>query len=149
MAKRTLITNGTVVTMNSRRDVFVGDVVIEGDAIKYVGKKAPADLKKGAKVVNADNAFVIPGLIQAHVHLCQTLFRGDADDLALLEWLQQRIWPMEHAHNEASMKSSAELGLLEMQKSGTTAILDMGTVRHTNVLLETVVKSGMRYWGGK
>lgn len=149
MAKRTLITNGTVVTMNSRRDVFAGDVVIEGDAIKFVGKKAPADLKKGAKVFDADNAFVIPGLIQAHVHLCQTLFRGDADDLALLEWLQQRIWPMEHAHNEASLKSSAELGLLEMQKSGTTAILDMGTVRHTNVLLETVVKSGMRYWGGK
>lgn len=149
MAKRILITNGTIVTMNSRREVFKGDVVIENDSIKFVGKKAPADLKRATKVVDAENSFVIPGLIQAHVHLCQTLFRGDADDLALLEWLQQRIWPMENAHNEASLKSSAELGLLEMQKAGTTSILDMGTVRHTDVLLETVLKSGMRYWGGK
>lgn len=149
MAKKIAITNGTVVTMNARRDVFTGDVVIENDLIKFVGKKATADLKRGAQIINAENSFVIPGLIQAHTHLCQTLFRGDADDLALLEWLQQRIWPMEHAHTETSLRSSAELGLLEMQKAGTTSILDMGTVRHTDVLLETVLKSGIRYWGGK
>jgi 5-methylthioadenosine/S-adenosylhomocysteine deaminase len=146
---KTVFRQGLIVTMNSRRQVLKGDVVIEGDEIIFVGSRAPVSATRGAKIVEASDKFIIPGLIQAHIHLCQTLFRGDADDLTLLDWLQEKIWPLEHAHTKASLIASAELGLLELQKSGTTSILDMGTVRHTDALLETALRSGMRYWGGK
>lgn len=143
-----ILRNGLIVTMNRKREVFRGDVHIEAEKITYVGK-SPRPAPPGAHVIDVTDKFVLPGLIQAHVHLCQALFRGDADDLSLLDWLKKRIWPMESAHSPASLRASARIGLLEMQKSGTTAILDMGTVRHTNALLEAVATSGMRYWGGK
>ena len=146
---RTLITNGTVVTMNTDRRVFTGDVLISGGQIEQVGKDLKAKLVGEFHTVDAKGDFVIPGLIQAHTHLCQTLFRGCADDLSLLSWLEQKIWPMEKAHSQSSLRASARVGLLEMQLSGTTSILDMGTVHHTDILFETARESGMRYWGGK
>lgn len=145
--KKTLIKNGTIVTMNRSRQVLVGDLLIEGDKILKIApsiKRSP-----NMTVIDAEEHFVIPGLIQAHMHLCQTLFRGDADDLSLLSWLKKRIWPMEHNHTEKSIRASALLGLLELTMSGTTAIMDMGTVRHTHSLFEAVEESGIRYWGGK
>src|SRR5258708_5303398 len=99
--------------------------------------------------VDVGGQFVIPGFVQAHTHLVQTLFRGEADDLSLLNWLQKKIWPMEAAHNPESVRASALYGCLEMQKNGTTSILDMGTVRHTSTLLEAVETTGIRFWGGK
>jgi cytosine/adenosine deaminase-related metal-dependent hydrolase len=148
-APQTLIRNGLVVTMNEKREVFSGDVLIEGERIKKVGRNLSRVAAKGARVIDAKGGFIIPGLIQAHTHLCQTLFRGYADDLALLDWLKKKIWPMESSHNKASLRASARVGLYEMQMSGTTSILDMGTVRHTETLLETAHESGVRYWGGK
>ena len=78
---------------------------------------------------------VLPGLIQVHVHLCQTLMRGMADDLALLDWLRKRIWPLEAAHDFDSLYCSALLGCGELLLSGTTTILDMGTVNHQEAVL--------------
>jgi len=81
--------------------------------------------------------------------LCQTLFRGLADDLDLLHWLRERIFPLEAAHDEASMRASARLGLWELSRSGTTALMDMGTVRHTAALGEEIEASGLRAYFGK
>jgi cytosine/adenosine deaminase-related metal-dependent hydrolase len=92
---------------------------------------------------------VIPGLVQAHVHLCQVLFRNHADGLELLDWLSQRIWPYEAAHDARSLGFSARLGLAELLLGGTTAILDMATVRHTEAVLRAAEESGIRYTGGK
>ncbi len=143
-----LIKNGLIVTMNAKRDVIQGDLLIEGTKISRIAKKI-TPTKKPTRTIDATDKFVVPGLIQAHVHLCQILFRGDADDLSLLEWLGKKIWPMEHAHTKKSLVASAQLGILEMHKLGTTSILDMGTVHHTHEMLEAVESSGMRYWGGK
>jgi 5-methylthioadenosine/S-adenosylhomocysteine deaminase len=142
----TLIRGGTVVTMNAKRQVLDGDVRVRKGEIVEIGK----DLRIGPneEVVNAAECLVIPGLIQTHVHLCQTLFRGLADDLQLLDWLKKKIWPLESAHNENSLRASARLGLLEMHLSGTTSILDMGTTRLHEVIFTEAENSGMRYWGG-
>jgi cytosine/adenosine deaminase-related metal-dependent hydrolase len=88
-------------------------------------------------------------LIQAHIHLCQTLFRGLAEDKPLLAWLRERIWPLEAAHDPESVHASARLGIAELLLGGTTAILDMGTVHHTDALFEAAAESGIRYTGGK
>lgn len=92
---------------------------------------------------------IIPGLVQAHVHLCQTLFRGLADDLALEDWLARRIWPLEAAHTEESVYWSAMLGAAELLLGGTTAILDMETVRHTDAAFRALERIGIRATAGK
>ena len=68
---------------------------------------------------------VIPGFVQTHVHLCQVLFRGRADDLALLDWLRTRIWPYEAAHDEESTYLSALLGCMELRAGGVTSVCVM------------------------
>src|SRR5207244_4139728 len=92
---------------------------------------------------------IIPGLIQAHVHLCQTLFRGLADDLRLEDWLVRRIWPLEAAHTEETVYWSALLGAAELLLGGTTAILDMETVRHTGAAFQALERIGIRAAVGK
>src|SRR5207253_2333298 len=87
--------------------------------------------------------------VQAHVHLCQTLFRNQADDLELMDWLSKRIWPMEAAHTEETLYISAKLGIYELLSTGTTCILDMGTVRHTESILRAAREFGMRGSFGK
>lgn len=143
-----LLQGGTVVTMNDARDVIEGDVLIEGDRIVAVGPKA-AGRKKIDEVVDCAGRLIIPGLIQPHIHLCQTLFRGFADDLELLEWLDQRIWPFEAGHSHDSLYVSSLLGAAELLRGGTTAILDMGTVHHTDAVFEACAKVGLRATIGK
>ena len=84
-----------MVTCDKDNSVFVGDVLVGGDTILAVGKDASRLAAAGpiVRVVDAEGAAVIPGFVQAHVHLCQALFRGMADDRPLLEWLVARIWP--------------------------------------------------------
>jgi cytosine/adenosine deaminase-related metal-dependent hydrolase len=91
----------------------------------------------------------MPGLVQAHVHTCQTLARGRADDMELLDWLRKVIWPYEAALDAEAAGASAELACAELLLGGTTAILDMGTVHHTDAIFESAKTSGIRATIGK
>ncbi len=132
-----------------------GDLLVVGGQIVAIGKvpKKLLQPSPGAagivRVIDATGCAVTPGLVQAHVHLCQVLFRGAADDLPLLSWLKERIWPYEAAHDERSLAASAELGLLEMMLAGTTTILDMGTVHAYDAVFDACARAGMRAFGGK
>jgi 5-methylthioadenosine/S-adenosylhomocysteine deaminase len=88
-------------------------------------------------------------LIQTHIHLCQTLFRGYADDLALMDWLRTRVWPMEAAHTPETLRAATRLATTELLSSGTTAVLTMETVHDTDVVFEAVAESGLRATIGK
>jgi cytosine/adenosine deaminase-related metal-dependent hydrolase len=128
--------------------VVAGDVLVNGAVIEAVGP----DLDPGpapARVIDAAGMLVIPGLVQTHVHLVQTLFRGAADDMDLLEWLRGRIWPLEGAMDEDSTRASARLGLAELIASGTTTILDMGSVNHAAAICEEAGAAGIRAVVGK
>jgi 5-methylthioadenosine/S-adenosylhomocysteine deaminase len=142
-----LVRGGTLVTMDARRRVLAGDLLIRDGAIVALGRvKVPPG---GARVLDASGCAVMPGFVQTHVHLCQALLRGMADDLPLLAWLKERIWPLEAAHDERSLRASARLGLAEMIAAGTTTILDMGTVHGYDVIFEAIAESGVRAFGGK
>lgn len=91
---------------------------------------------------------LIPGFVQTHIHLCQTLFRGLADDLQLLDWLQYRIFPYENVHDKNSLRASVKVGINELLRGGTTCILDMGTLRHQEVIFEELINSGLRAFAG-
>ena len=142
-----LIKNGTIVTMNKSREIFQGDIFIENDRIKEIGMNL--EIGNADKVIDATGNIVIPGLIQAHIHLTQTIFRGQADDLVLMDWLKKRIWPLEASHDEESNYYSAQLGLAEVISCGTTSIIDMETVNHTDVAIDAIYKSGLRAITGK
>ncbi len=150
--KRTLITGGTIVSCDAADQVFKGDLLVVNDTIAAVGKAASELAAKApglTRIIDAAGCAVVPGFVQAHVHLCQTLFRGMADDMPLLEWLKTRIWPLEAAHSDESLSASAELGLSEMMIAGTTTILDMGTVHGYDAVMQACDESGIRAFGGK
>ncbi|MGM0626825.1 MAG: amidohydrolase family protein [Candidatus Fermentibacterota bacterium] len=90
----------------------------------------------------------VPGLVQAHVHLCQTLLRGMAEDRTLLPWLEERIWPLEAAHDAETTRISALLSLREMLAAGCTGLLDMGSVRHSEATVGLLRDSGVRARAG-
>src|SRR5437763_11287530 len=141
-----LLRDGTVVTMDAARTVRRADVLVDGVRIVRIGRVKPP---RSPRIIDCARKAVLPGLIQAHVHLCQTLFRNQADGLDLLDWLEQRIWPFEAAHDDRSLAFSARLGIAELLLGGTTAVLDMATVRHTEAVLRAAEESGIRYTGGK
>src|ERR1700694_2540420 len=100
--KPVLLRSGAVVTMDAQRRVLrAADVLLAEGRIEKIGKRLRAP--RGAEVIDCRGCAVLPGLIQSHVHLCQVLFRNHADGLPLLEWLRQRIWPFEAAHDARSL----------------------------------------------
>ncbi|MBB6675465.1 5'-deoxyadenosine deaminase [Cohnella nanjingensis] len=140
------IRNAVILTMNAELEVVEGDVFIEDGRIARIGPNLEA---QADEVIDAGGRVLLPGFVQTHIHLCQTLFRGRADDLALIDWLRKRIWPLEAAHSEESVYYSALLGLGELIRSGTTTILDMETVNHTDAAFRAIAESGVRALSGK
>ncbi len=142
-----LIKNGQLVTMNPKREIIQGDLYIQDDKISMIGTGIA--VKDADKVIDAEGMTVIPGLIQTHIHLTQTLFRGQADDLELLDWLKKRVWPLEGTHDGESNYYSAKLGIAELIKGGTTALVDMETVHYTDEAITAIYESGIRAVTGK
>jgi 5-methylthioadenosine/S-adenosylhomocysteine deaminase len=145
MKKSILIKGGTLLTMDSNDSIVRGDLLIRDGRIASVGESGQtADL-----VIDATDCAVLPGFVQTHLHLCQTIFRGAADDLPLLDWLKKRVWPMEAAHDAASVRASARLAIGELIKGGTTCALTMETVNHTEEVFRVVEEAGFRATVGK
>jgi 5-methylthioadenosine/S-adenosylhomocysteine deaminase len=144
-----LIRGGVVVTMNDAFDIVSGDVSIRDGQIAGLGPNVTGPTDTYDNVIDARGGWVLPGFVQTHVHLCQTLFRGYADDLPLMDWLRMRVWPMEAAHTPASLRAAARLGITELLASGTTTVLTMETVHDTDVVFEAAAESGIRATIGK
>lgn len=121
-------------------EVRRGSLRIAGERIEALGDLPP---RPGERCVAGGGAFVLPGFVQGHVHCTQTLFRGLADDLPLLPWLQHRIWPLEHAHDAASTAASAALTFAELLAGGTTTAMTMESVRHAEVTCEVALAAGL------
>src|SRR5215471_15457368 len=132
--------------MNDALDIVHGAVSIRDGRIVSVG---PEPSEAHDRVIDARGAYLLPGFIQTHVHLCQTLFRGSADDLPLLEWLRRRVWPMEAAHTPQTLRASTRLAASELLLTGTTTALTMETVHDTDVVFETLEEMGLRAIVGK
>jgi 5-methylthioadenosine/S-adenosylhomocysteine deaminase len=145
MTDSILIKGGTIITVDEADTVVAGDLLVRAGRIAAIG-----DLAESAdEVIDARGCAVLPGFVQTHIHLCQTLLRGAADDLPLIDWLKQRVWPLEAAHDAASVRASARLGIAELIKGGTTCALTMETVRHTAEVFRVVEEAGFRATVGK
>ena len=104
-------------------DGSTGHVGIEGNRIVHLGPDLPA--AKAARAIDGTDRLAMPGLVNAHTHAAMTLFRGYGDDMPLMPWLQERIWPAEARLTEEDVYWGTRLACAEMIRSGTTLFNDM------------------------
>jgi 5-methylthioadenosine/S-adenosylhomocysteine deaminase len=143
-----LLRGGTVLTMDAEARVLRGaDVLIVGGRIAAVGRVG--EVPAGTRTIDAADDLVLPGLVQGHLHLGQTLFRGLAEGRVLLDWLRQRIWPLEAAHDDESAYASTRLGAAECLLGGTTCVQDIGIGPGARGLMRGLVDSGLRAVAGE
>jgi cytosine/adenosine deaminase-related metal-dependent hydrolase len=137
-----LLKGGNVVTMDESNTVLSADVRIRGTRIDAIGP----DLVVTASddVLDVSGCLILPGFVQTHVHLCQSLWRNHADDMDLMDWLRLRTWPLEAAHDPDTLAAAARLACAELLLGGTTTINDMGTVHHTEALVRAAAATGIR-----
>ena len=120
-----LIKNGTILSMDSKNSIIEDGLIgIKGDAISYIGKglKKRFDAKT---LIDAKGGIILPGLINGHTHAAMSLYRGIADDLPLMEWLNNYIFPLESKINADFVYTGTLLSCAEMIMSGTTTFCDM------------------------
>jgi cytosine/adenosine deaminase-related metal-dependent hydrolase len=140
-----LVKGGLILTLDPERPMVQGDLLVDNGRIEAMGTVLS---QSGAEVVSAEGSIVMPGFVQLHVHLTQALFRGLANDVQLLDWLYERILPLESAHDAESLYDSARLGLAEMIRSGTTTVVDVGAARDVDSVFEAIEESGIRAQSG-
>src|SRR6056297_2976491 len=121
-----LVTNGTVLAMDQDNTIVEnGAVAISGDRIAGIGPASSFSSHNVAEVIDARSGIIMPGLVNTHNHAAMTCFRGLADDLELMRWLQDYIFPAEARLTEKKVYHGALLACAEMILSGTTCFSDM------------------------
>lgn len=127
--RNTLLRDVTVITVDQRRRILLnGFILVRNGRITHVSSKPPDRLPDDVRILSLPGRIVIPGLINSHAHLAQSLLRGLAEDLPLHSWLCDRIWPLEAAYggegDAADGYVAARLTITEMLLSGTTCFLE-------------------------
>ena len=146
-----LINNGYILPMTlsgSDKPYFKGYVGIEGERIAFVSKDK-AEAKEffeshagDCMRMDASDMIVMPGLINTHTHVAMALLRGISDDVPLMEWLEQHIWPIEAKMGYQEVYDGARLGILEMLMGGTTTFVDM--YPYEEAVAEAAESAGIR-----
>lgn len=120
-----LIKNGTILKMDSQNAILKnGCLGIKGDTISYIGSGDDIEIR-AEKTIDADEGLILPGLINGHTHAAMSLFRGLADDLPLMDWLNNYIFPVESRMDADFVFTGTLLACAEMIMSGTTTFCDM------------------------
>lgn len=142
-----MIIRASLIVANAENRLFAPGAIrfSETDGrILNVSSAADVIAASGEEIVDAGNAWIIPGLVQAHIHFSQTLFRGLAEGVELLPWLRDYIWPMEAAHDPVSVRASARQTIAELLLSGATAALTMETSYHSEAVFKACCEMGIR-----
>jgi len=140
-----LLVAGHVLTMDAKSTVLSpGAVAVKGTKIVAVGEEAAVRSQvKAARTIEARDAILLPGLVNAHTHAAMTLFRGSADGLPLETWLSTRIFPAEKVGATAdSVRAGTRLALAEMARTGTTTFCDM--YYFMDAVAEETERAGLR-----
>lgn len=140
------VRGGTVVPMTGRGVSVEADVEITDGLISALSAQCGS---ASGRTLDARGCLVLPGFVQTHVHVVQSLARGRAGGLALLDWLRDRIWPYEASLADADVAAAARLGVAELLLSGTTTALDMGTAHHHDEVFRAAADLGIRLTSGR
>jgi len=119
------------------------DIFIEGNRIKRI---LPAENDRQSFLADIEidgrRKAVIPGLVNMHTHAAMTLFRGFGDDMPLMPWLEEKIWPNEAKLTSEDIYTGVKLACVEMIRSGTTAFFDM--YFQSDIAAQAVEEMGLR-----
>lgn len=138
-----IVRNGTVVTMDTAgRCIPEGVVVIAGDRIVAVGTAKELSHRGSVRTLDARGGLILPGLINTHTHAAMVLFRGLADDMPLMTWLNDHIFPAEAKLTPEMIRIGTRLACAEMIRSGTTCFCDMYLFEDSAA--ETAAQCGVR-----
>ncbi|MBE9521243.1 MAG: amidohydrolase [Proteobacteria bacterium] len=144
-----LITGSHVYAQDEAKTIIKnGGVAVQGDTIIEIG---PGDTLRekypDAELIAEEHGLVMPGLVNTHTHAAMACFRGLADDLPLMQWLQEYIFPVEAKLNSEMVYQSTLLSIAEMIKSGTTSFCDM--YLFAKDVAQATAGTGMRAWIGE
>ncbi|UCD65414.1 MAG: amidohydrolase [Deltaproteobacteria bacterium] len=145
-----LLVTGSYLYLQDKSKSIVkdGGIAILKDTIVEIGNASDLASKyPGAEKLATDHGLIMPGLINTHTHAAMACFRGLADDLPLMQWLQEYIFPVESKLTGDIVYQSTLLSLAEMIKSGTTSFCDM--YLFAKDVARAVDESGMRAWIGE
>lgn len=150
----TLYTHATILTINPSREVILdGALLVTGSRITAIGKTSTISsaLPHDIKTISLKGKIILPGLINTHSHLAQSLLRGLAEDLPLHSWLCDAIWPLEASYSENDGYVAARLTIAEMLRSGTTCFLESMLTHRSGFenVVRAVEESGIRACLGK
>ena len=147
-----LIENGILLTVNSSNDVFSnGYLFIQEDLITAVAEgKAPHTIRSQAgEIIDAAGQIVMPGLVNSHVHLFQTLIRGLSDNRPLIPWLEEVAFPIYEKMEPEHVFAAVKMGIVENIRGGATSVIDNFTVRQSPAGYDAVFRAakntGIRY----
>jgi 5-methylthioadenosine/S-adenosylhomocysteine deaminase len=118
------------------------ELLIEDGIVSYVGQRRNHPIGTVDRIIEGKNKLVMPGLINTHTHAAMTLFRGYADDMPLMDWLEQKIWPAEARLNMDDIYWGTMLAICEMIRGGTTCFADM--YFHMGEVARACLESGIR-----
>lgn len=140
MAK-TLVKNAEIITAQDTGKYFIG---IVDDTIEVISKEKPAGYEE-AKVIDAAGKIAVPGMVNTHTHAAMTLLRSYADDMVLMDWLQNKIWPAEDGLTDDDIYWGTMLSIAEMLKTGTTCFADMyfAMDRVADAVAETGIRAAL------
>ena len=146
----TLYVHGVIITINASREIFLdGAILVNGSRIVAVGPTAVLQQSPDASdatIVDLKHKIVIPGLINTHAHVAQSLLRGLGENLPLHSWLCDAIWPLEASFDGGDGYIAAKLTIAEMLKSGTTCFLEAMLTHRAGFdnVVRAVEESGIR-----
>lgn len=136
--KRILLKNAHIFMEDGK--IAVGNIAILNDKIEKI---TTGDFTgKADQIIDCTDRLAVPGFVNTHTHVSMTLLRSYADDMNLMDWLQNKIWPIEAKMNSEDIYWGAMLGIAEMIKGGTTAFVDMYAEMHR--VAQAVEESGIR-----
>jgi len=140
----TIIKCGWIITQNDAREILKqGYIAFDNAEIIYVGNNVPAfDPDRETIKIDASDCVAIPGLINGHSHTGMTTLRGMADDMPLMQWLEEKVWPMEAQLSQEDVYWGAKLAIVEMIRSGTTCFNDM--YWHNHKIAQACLETGIR-----
>lgn len=145
-----LILSGSYLLPGSKQSEVIRDgaVAITGDIITAIGSKEEIEASyTTARTLHTEQGLIMPGLINTHTHAPMALFRGLADDLPLMTWLEKHIFPVESSWTPEMIVDATRLSLAEMIKSGTTSFCDM--YLFSKEVAHATETAGMRAWIGE
>ena len=139
-ANKIWIQNTQILTMTGA-SLYTGDILIENDIIKALGTVNAQDAE-GAQIIDGRRTVAMPGLVNTHTHAAMTLLRSYADDMELMPWLNDKIWPAEAKFVNEYIYWGSALAAVEMIQSGTTTFADMYDSMHE--VAKVTEESGLR-----